>query len=241
MAETSVQLREDGNELYSQANAENLSLSAKKEKLQEAMMCYERALKSSGSDFHAAASACKNHAKTALCLLALYEDDHCQEKKECYVKAISYFSQAWFYGEKCKDNEWKDNIFVLYGKTIKEALEKYQGLERKERIRIYESFSGVIVDDIYQINLHTEIAKLLLHQALDLMEVEEYNESKIYLERMHKPIEEIKQLEKKQEEKQKNIQNNKTESDVFELEKDMFFNIGQVEAFQAIAKGMFSI
>jgi len=165
-SEISIQLREDGNELYSQANAKNITSAIKKEKLQEAMECFEKALKTSRSDLNAAASACKNYAKTSLCLLAMLEDEHSSDKKECYAKAISYFSQALLYGKKCKDIKWIGEIVELYGNTVEEAIQKYQELKEVERIIVYESFAHVMVDDIYQVDLHTVIARLLLQKAL---------------------------------------------------------------------------
>ena len=61
------------------------------------MAYFEKSLKTAENDIDAAASACKNYAKTAQCLLEMCEDDDGPEKKEYYVKVISHFSQALYY------------------------------------------------------------------------------------------------------------------------------------------------
>uniref|UniRef100_A0A7M5XJG0 Uncharacterized protein n=2 Tax=Clytia hemisphaerica TaxID=252671 RepID=A0A7M5XJG0_9CNID len=190
-SEISVKYRQKGNEFYKKANDENLDPSLRKEKFKNALICYKGALKTAGKDYDSTASAAKNYAKASNELSKLLEDNDI-EKRQCLIDVISHYQQALVCGKITKSALWIDDITCSLGKVLQEALNIYADLPAEEKINVYESFACSLTNGFFSDDLYVEIANLLLSQAINSLQLKNFKESKICLQRMSRPIEELK-------------------------------------------------
>ena len=169
--------RKEDNNHYTAAQTKNLDVKEKEKKLQSDIYTYQRAMDQAGGDFRDEySSAAKNYAMTPWRLAELFcgKEGKLALSHYCYSMAFEYFGIAAVAGKEWKTVEWKEHLESTYFNCVKEALVAVQGEDKKDRVKLIESYIGHMREgSTFKADCYMEMATVLFKMSVIALQVSE--------------------------------------------------------------------
>ena len=151
-----------------------------KELLQQAVMCYEKAIKVAGSHSELA-SAHKNCAVALRGLCALEDNADDKRRMEEYIKILKHLSCSLNFGLLSSfSDQWLNRLQNEYVSCFSGSLEICSQFNCKSRIKWLAKIKRVIVDECFKFRSLTEICGTYLTTIVPLIEKKVYGRALAY-------------------------------------------------------------
>ena len=234
-----IQLCSEGNKFYVKSQQEGTAPVLKYPLLKDAIKHYQSALyKIPKTDTNSLASMCKNITKSNYNALLLISDDETEadvsnqeeEKRKYHLReSFHFYSQAAQYGRFCKDMEWQGEIDSGLNVLIEITNERYEFLEPKEKISLFEGIKAVITEnDVIYPDISLILAEIWLNEACVALNNRDFKSSLYVLKEMYQFVEEIKRFGKYRHELIEAVER---------FENDMIIQTRRTESMQSIHTG----
>ena len=217
--------RGKGNRIFENAKKWGLSHNTRKRLLENAMASYVSAeILASDSDEYA--SALKNHAKAAWNLYCLLKEKE-EHDVSLLMEASKFFCLAYEKGSSKRD-EWREDLLTSLTLCTEEVHDVCRNInEVDEKCKILSSFFEVVTVKPAHVRLKMNLAKILFHHAVKLLQGEDFKGALKRARDCYRPIEEAKRLN----------QSDSCAAEIRVLEKDVHILTCSAESVQACKRG----
>ena len=187
---SALKFREEGNKLY-KSLAGNISTSLKLDRLNRAMLNYNRSYSISRTD-EEISSVTKNLSMTYLYLASLQDDFH--QSLYFHTEAAKHFLIAIHRGTRCKTQAWIDELYsTIYTRTF-EVLEISKQLSPYDRQRWLGGYAKELPNCTARGRISSTVMRMIFKQSVLALDSKDFSEAAELLDECSYWIEETRRF-----------------------------------------------